>query len=199
MKKMLIALACVFLLLGALKMDAPAQEGSAAEIHASPSLTERLKILEQIITHQRQNYLSLLSRVKELEQENASLRAKFEEKAKSMDALSAQLSGLKEELLAANRERSVLEAMARQEFEFRRPPAMKPDDHLDKSLHINLGYAYGMKGQFNEAIEEYRRAQKFSPEDKDIHYNLGLLLLKKSRFKEAAAEFQKALSGGRLC
>lgn len=196
MRRILIAAGCIFLSLSALKIYTFAQEETAVDIQAPNSLRERLKILEQVITHQRKNYLSLLSEVEGLKQENISLRSQFEEKARSMDALNGQLSGLKEELLAVNREKAVLELMAKQEFELKRPPVIKADDNLDKSLRINLGYAYGMKGQINEAIEEYRRAEKLSPQDKDIHYNLGHLLLRKSRFKEAAEEFNKALSGG---
>jgi len=131
---------------------------------------------EETISQQNRINLELQYKIEKLQKENLTLSRALEEKTKEGAILESMLS-----------------AEAR---DFRRPELVKPDEgNLDKAIHLNLGFAHGVKGELKEAIEEYQRALQHDPGDKDIHYNLGYLLGKQKRYKEAIQEYKKALKG----
>ena len=138
-----------------------------------------------------------------LTKENLSLKKKIEDleqtisrQNKAQLELQKQLTRLNEKAASLERGASILEAMLNQQRD------MKPsllvsgsESSWDKVIHINLGFAYAIKGKTKEAIEEYKKALEYGPEDKDIHYNLGYLLAKRNRYKEAIEEYKKAIKG----
>lgn len=104
---------------------------------------------------------------------------------------------LKKRIQELERDNSVLESMlSLRQAEMRQPAlAERGEKSPDKVIHVNLGFAYGIKGRIEEAIDEYRKALEYDPKDKDIHYNLGLLLSRKNRHKEAIEEYKKSIKG----
>lgn len=54
-------------------------------------------------------------------------------------------------------------------------------------FHYNLGLVYDQSKRFQEALSEYKRALKLSPDDPDTHYNLGVL------YDEAIKDQRKAI------
>ncbi len=50
------------------------------------------------------------------------------------------------------------------------------------------------KGQYNEAISEWKKALELSPEDAKVHNNFGAALAKQGRIDEAIPHFEKALA-----
>ena len=59
--------------------------------------------------------------------------------------------------------------------------------------HTNLGVALEQQGKLNEALAEYRKAERLAPERYQVHNNLGNLLANMGKSKEALAEYQEAL------
>jgi tetratricopeptide (TPR) repeat protein len=59
--------------------------------------------------------------------------------------------------------------------------------------HINLGVVYYNQGRLDEAIEEYRKALKISPNFDGAHNNLGIAYFKKGLAREAIREYEKAM------
>src|SRR5436190_2052323 len=59
-------------------------------------------------------------------------------------------------------------------------PALEEDKtDMDKALeHVQKGTELMSKGDAAKAVEEYRLAIQFNPEDEDSYYNLGLALAK---------------------
>jgi tetratricopeptide (TPR) repeat protein len=138
-----------------------------------------------------------------LTKENLSLKKKIEDleqtisrQNKAQLELQKQLTFLNEKAAALERGASILEAMLNQQREIKPPSLVRGDEKSwDKVVHLNLGFAYAMKGKITQAIEEYKKALEYDPEDKDIHYNLGYLLAKRNRYKEAIEEYKKAIKG----
>ena len=138
-----------------------------------------------------------------LAQENLSLKKKIENleqtisrQNKAQLELEKQLTRLNEKVASLERGASILEAMLSQQREIKPPLLIRGNEKSwDKVVHLNLGFAYAIKGKTKEAIEEYKKALEYGPEDKDIHYNLGYLLAKSNRYKEAIEEYKKAIKG----
>lgn len=138
-----------------------------------------------------------------LTKENLSLKKKIEDleqtisrQNKAQLELQKQLTLLDEKAASLQRGTSILEAMLNQQREIKPPLLVRGEEKgWDKIVHLNLGFAYAMKGKTKEAIEEYKKALEYDPEDKDIHYNLGYLLAKSNRYKEAIEEYRKAIKG----
>lgn len=125
--------------------------------------------------------------------ENLSLKEKID---KPQPELQKQLIRLNEKVASLEREASILEAMLNQQRDMKPPLLVRGEEKSwDKVIHVNLGFAYAIKGKTGEAIEEYNKALEYAPEDKDIHYNLGYLLAKRNRYKEAIEEYKKAIKG----
>ena len=59
--------------------------------------------------------------------------------------------------------------------------------------HINLGNAFVIKGEIQNAIGQYEQALQFNPNDPEVPVNLAAALLKTGRFKEAVAYYEQAL------
>lgn len=106
-------------------------------------------------------------------------------------------AALQQESSAQALERTVLEAMLRRHPQGLKPPQLVRSDegNFDKMIHANLGFAYAIKENIDEAVREYRQALSADPEDKDIHYNLGYLLNKQNNYSEAIKEYSQALRG----
>lgn len=110
--------------------------------------------------------------------------------------LRKQLTRLNEKVASLEKEAGILEAMLNQQREGKPPSLVKGNEsNWNKIIHVNLGFAYGIKGKTKEAIEEYKKALEYDPQDRDIHYNLGYLLAKNNRYKEAIEEYRKAIKG----
>lgn len=147
------------------------------------SLKKKIKDLEDAVSGKDKTNLELVDRIGEIQKEK--------------DELNGQLINLKEKINAFEKENAALESMLKLETkDLRQPQLVEADEkNLDKVIHLNLGFAYGVKGKTKEAIEEYQKALECDPNDKDTHYNLGYLLAKKNRYEEAIEEYKKALGG----
>jgi Flp pilus assembly protein TadD len=58
--------------------------------------------------------------------------------------------------------------------------------------HSNLAAALGAKGQYNEAIAEFRKALALKPHFPEARYALGMALDKNGQHEEAIKECKKA-------
>ena len=120
----------------------------------------------------------------------------FPRQNKTQLELQKQLTRLNEKVASLERGASILEAMLNQQRDIKPPSLVRGDEKgWDKVVHLNLGFAYAIKGKTKEAIEEYKKALEYGPEDKDVHYNLAYLLAKRNRYKEAIEEYKKAIKG----
>jgi len=63
----------------------------------------------------------------------------------------------------------------------------------DVSQYMRSGLNYYQRGEYDEAIKEFRKALELNPERSEIHYNLGLVLEAKGLLQEAIQEYKKAL------
>ncbi len=61
------------------------------------------------------------------------------------------------------------------------------------TAQMNLGCALADRGQFDEAIAQYRKALEIEPDHVNAHYNLGLALVERGQVEEAIAHYRKAL------
>jgi len=59
-------------------------------------------------------------------------------------------------------------------------------------VHNNLGNAYATKGEYNKAIEHFKKAVETAPNYATAYFNIGAVYLEKQHFYTAAAQFQKA-------
>jgi tetratricopeptide (TPR) repeat protein len=59
--------------------------------------------------------------------------------------------------------------------------------------HTNLGVALEQQGKLDEALAEYREAERLAPERYEVHNNLGNLLAGMGKPREALAEYQEAV------
>jgi len=78
-------------------------------------------------------------------------------------------------------------------------------EYLDKAISENpnsvealmlRGNVHLDMGNYEAAMEDYRRAVKIAPESGELHQKLGVILLELERIDEAIAELQKALELG---
>jgi tetratricopeptide (TPR) repeat protein len=60
-------------------------------------------------------------------------------------------------------------------------------------VHLNLGHALRVKGQFDEAIAECREAVRLNKDFAEAHNNLGAYLMLKGQLDEAIAEYREAI------
>lgn len=65
---------------------------------------------------------------------------------------------------------------------------------LFAKVHINLGTAHQDKGNFDEAIAQYKIAIKIRPDYSKAYYNLGLISDQKGEKREAIDYYRKAIS-----
>jgi len=66
-------------------------------------------------------------------------------------------------------------------------------DTKDAKAHFKAGLAYYDKGQFDEAIAEYKKAIEISPDYAEARSNLGAAYGKKRLFDEAIVEYKEAV------
>jgi protein O-mannosyl-transferase len=59
--------------------------------------------------------------------------------------------------------------------------------------HWHLGLIAVDRGQYDEAIEQYRKAIEITPSDEKLHVNLGIVYALASRHNDAIPEFERAL------
>jgi tetratricopeptide (TPR) repeat protein len=60
-------------------------------------------------------------------------------------------------------------------------------------IQNNLGLAFFLKGEAEQAAAHYREALRIKPDYADAHYNLGLVFMSKGKREQAIAQFKKAL------
>ncbi|MBA7497165.1 Photosystem I assembly protein Ycf3 [subsurface metagenome] len=63
----------------------------------------------------------------------------------------------------------------------------------ETALHIFKGVDYGLKGMYDEAIAEYKRAIEINPNYAEAHGNLGVAYAAKGMYDEAIAEYKRAI------
>ena len=59
--------------------------------------------------------------------------------------------------------------------------------------HFNLGLDYGLNDQVNKAIEEFKLAIKYKPDDAYVHYILGIAYEEKGLIDKAIEEYKLAI------
>jgi len=59
----------------------------------------------------------------------------------------------------------------------------------DASAHYNLGLIYQKRGQYQEAIESFKRAVEIDVYETDAHYQLGRIALEQGRYSDAISHF----------
>jgi arylsulfatase A-like enzyme/Tfp pilus assembly protein PilF len=62
-----------------------------------------------------------------------------------------------------------------------------------QNAHFNLALIHEARGEFDAAVEEYRREQETAPYNYKPDFNLGLLFQKERQFAEAEKEFRSCL------
>ena len=148
----------------------------------------KLDLEKQIAQLKKENSRLSAANKGNKQQDNLTQDGEKEELRKQVLALSQEVDKLK-------RNSAVLESMIdSQTADLRSSGSQKTSEkNADKVIHTNLGYAYGIKGRYKEAIQEYKKALQYAPNDKDIFFNLGFLLTKQKRYKEAIEVYEKAL------
>ena len=72
--------------------------------------------------------------------------------------------------------------------------ALNEDRTLDGvDPHVELGWGYRKAGKLAEALDEYKKALEFSPEDHRLHTNLGTVYFDAGRFPDAIREYEEAI------
>ena len=59
--------------------------------------------------------------------------------------------------------------------------------------HVELGWSYFQKDQYNEALGEYKKALEIDEKNYKAHFNLGLVYMKTGKVDRAVASYQKAI------
>jgi protein O-mannosyl-transferase len=93
---------------------------------------------------------------------------------------------------------AVLTALTRQEASVYKDLPTLWNDTLAKNpscwlAHNNLGLALARRGEFNEAIDHYRKALEFKPDYVESHINLGAALAGHGQIGEAIEHYRKAV------
>ena len=70
------------------------------------------------------------------------------------------------------------------------PSELNPDY---AEARYNLGMALGLRGQLDEAVEQYREATKIKPDYVEAYNNLGNILFRKGQLDEAITQYRKAI------
>ena len=67
-------------------------------------------------------------------------------------------------------------------------------DPADATAHTRLGQVMQKRGQFNLALDHWRKASELAPRDAEPHLLMGVFFLNQSRLKEAEEELEIALN-----
>ncbi len=78
-------------------------------------------------------------------------------------------------------------------FYLRQALAAGPPEELAHQLQLDLGAAYEINGDTDQAIESLRKLVASYPKSADAHFNLATVYAKHVRFKEAKAEYEEAV------
>jgi tetratricopeptide (TPR) repeat protein len=73
------------------------------------------------------------------------------------------------------------------------PIALLSADSARAATHYNLGYAFQEAGRIDDAVTEYRIAERLRPADADMHSNLGVVLAARGEHDEAIAQYEEAI------
>jgi tetratricopeptide (TPR) repeat protein len=71
--------------------------------------------------------------------------------------------------------------------------AMMSEAIVRADTHINFGNAFLLKGETQDAVEQYEKALQLNPTDPYVPFNLASALLQAGRFEEAVGYFEQAL------
>lgn len=71
--------------------------------------------------------------------------------------------------------------------------AMLSEALIRTGTHINLGNAFIMEGEYQNAIEQYEKARRLHPNDVNVPVNLANALLQAGRYEEAIGHYEQAL------
>lgn len=166
-------------------------------------LNKKIEELSQLNAQQQIVKLQLESQLEQLKRENKRLSLDNKGRKQTVDTgkdkdkqeLEKQVSLLIQERDDLKKNLAISESMIESQIaNMKSPPLQKTDEkNADKAIHINLGYAYGLKGRYREAVQEYRNALQYAPLDKDIYFNLGYLLTKQKKYKEAIEAYEQSL------
>jgi len=168
-------------------------------------LNKKIEELSQLNAQQQMTKFQLESQLEQLKKENKRLALESkgrkqtvvsaEDTDKEKEELKKQVGSLIQEKEDLKKNLAVLESMIEsQTADMRIPSSQKTDEkNANKVIHVNLGYAYGIKSKYKEAVQEYRNALQYAPLDKDIYFNLGYLLAKQKKYKEAVEAYQQSL------
>lgn len=63
----------------------------------------------------------------------------------------------------------------------------------DESTYFEMGQFYFLNAKYDEAINEFKKALKLSPNDAEIYYHLGLAYESINNIDEAIKMYQRAL------
>ncbi|MCK5288247.1 MAG: tetratricopeptide repeat protein [Candidatus Omnitrophica bacterium] len=78
-------------------------------------------------------------------------------------------------------------------FIFFFPITLYAQNKKTKTLEV-IGYYFYSKGNFSEAIKEYKKALEIEPNNSKIHYNLGVIYAENHDYTSAIKELKKALN-----
>lgn len=69
----------------------------------------------------------------------------------------------------------------------------KQNEPKDAKFYIDRGIAYGEKGQFDQAVDDFTKALEIAPRSTGAYYNRGIAYMNKGRFDWAIDDLTKAL------
>ena len=69
----------------------------------------------------------------------------------------------------------------------------KQNEPKDAKFYIDRGIAYGEKGQFDQAVDDFTKALEIAPRSAEAYYNRAIAYMNKGRFDWAVDDFTKAL------
>ncbi len=69
----------------------------------------------------------------------------------------------------------------------------KQDEPKDAKFYIDRGIAYGEKGQFDQAVDDFTKALEIGFKGAGAYYYRGIAYVNKGQFDWAIADFNKAL------
>ena len=65
-------------------------------------------------------------------------------------------------------------------------------DHRDPELHLGLGNVFEYRNKYDDALEEYRRAEHLNPNSPFAHRAIGRTLMEKKDYPQALEELKEA-------
>jgi Tfp pilus assembly protein PilF len=69
----------------------------------------------------------------------------------------------------------------------------KQDEPKDAKFYIDRAIAYGEKGQFDQAIDDFTKALEIDPKGADAYYFRGIAYANKNQHDQAISDYNKAL------